>query len=152
MSNSTSTLKGTNIQAGSHVVMHFSITLEDGSAADSTHVHGKPATFTMGDGNLTPNFENCLVGLQAGDERQFTLEPEEAFGQPIEENIYKIERHKFTSRAPAEVGTILAFPQPDGREVPGIVREVGDKWVTIDFNHPLAGQKVTFAVEIISVE
>lgn len=140
------------ISENSRVVMHFSIKLEDGSAADSSKVHGKPARFQMGDGNLTPNFEKHLLGLKAGDEREFTLEPEEAFGQPIEANIYQVDASKFSDETPAEVGSIIAFTQPDGREVPGIVRSVDGNQVTIDFNHPLAGQRIVFAVEILSVE
>lgn len=136
----------------SRVVMHFSIKLEDGSAADSSKVHGKPARFQMGDGNLTPNFEKHLIGLKAGDEREFTLAPEEAFGQPIEENIYQVDKTKFSAETPAEIGSIIAFTQPDGREVPGIVRKIEGNSVTIDFNHPLAGQPIVFAVEILSVE
>ncbi|RUO30441.1 FKBP-type peptidyl-prolyl cis-trans isomerase [Aliidiomarina soli] len=140
------------IGENSRVVMHFSIKLEDGSAADSSKVHGKPARFRVGDGNLTPNFEKHLLGLKAGDEREFTLEPEEAFGVPIDENIYHLDKSKFSDDAPAEVGSIIAFNQPDGREVPGIVRNVEGNTVTIDFNHPLAGQRIIFAVEILSVE
>lgn len=142
----------TVIGDNSQVVMHFSIKLEDGSAADSSRVHGKPARFRMGDGNLTANFEKHLLGLQAGDEREFVLEPDEAFGQPLEANIYQLDRSKFSDETPAEVGSIIAFTQPDGRELPGIVRKVADNTVTIDFNHPLAGQRIVFAVEILSVE
>ncbi len=140
------------IGANSKVVMHFAIKLDDGSAADSTRVHGKPARLTIGDGNLTPNFENCLLGLKAGDQREFTLEPADAFGEPNPQNIYHVERSRFSAETPAEVGNIIAFTQPDGRELPGIIREISGSMVTVDFNHPLAGQRVTFAVEILSVE
>ncbi|MCO4321669.1 FKBP-type peptidyl-prolyl cis-trans isomerase [Aliidiomarina quisquiliarum] len=140
------------IGANSKVVMHFAIKLDDGSAADSTRVHGKPARLTIGDGNLTPNFENCLLGLKAGDQREFTLEPADAFGEPNPQNIYRVEHSRFSADAPAEVGNIIAFTQPDGRELPGIIRDISGSMVTVDFNHPLAGQRVTFAVEILSVE
>lgn len=140
------------IGPGSHVVLHFSIKLEDGSAADSTKVHGKPARLTIGDGNLTKSFEDCLLGLKAGDNEEFTLEPEDAFGKPLPENIYHIERVRFSGETPAEVGAIISFSQPNGSEIPGIVREVTADVVTVDFNHPLAGQRVTFAVEVLSVE
>lgn len=140
------------IAEGSRVVFHFSIKLEDGSAADSTKVHGKPARLTMGDGSLTKNFEDCLLGLKAGDQREFKLAPEDAFGRPLPENIYHLERSRFSGDTPAEVGAIISFSQPNGREIPGIIREVTADIVTVDFNHPLAGQNVTFAVEILSVE
>ena len=135
----------------SEVLFHFSIKLEDGSAADSTKVHNKPAKLFMGDGSLTENFEKCLLGLKAGESKSFNLEPEDAFGQPNPDNIYYVDRSKFGPDAPAEVGSIIAFTQPDGTELPGLVREVAGDSVTIDFNHPLAGQKVTFEVDILEV-
>ena len=112
----------------------------------------KPAKLFMGDGSLTENFERRLLGLQAGDEKSFELAPEDAFGQPNPDNIYYVDRSKFGADTPAEVGTIIAFTQPDGTELPGLVREVAGDSVTIDFNHPLAGQRVTFEVEILEVK
>ncbi|NUZ13250.1 FKBP-type peptidyl-prolyl cis-trans isomerase [Pseudoalteromonas sp. McH1-7] len=139
------------IGAKSEVLFHFSIKLEDGSAADSTKVHNKPAKLFMGDGSLTKNFEKCLLGLKAGDEKSFELEPEDAFGQPNPDNIYYVDRSKFGADTPAQVGSIIAFTQPDGTDLPGLIREVAGDSVTVDFNHPLAGQKVTFEVEILEV-
>lgn len=139
------------IQQNSEVVLHFDLKLADGSAADSTRVNDKPAKLTIGDGNLTESFENCLLGLKTGDKKSFTLQPEDAFGQPNPDNFHHLERSKFSAEAPAEVGMILGFSQPDGSEMPGIVREVSGDSVTVDFNHPLAGQVITFDVEILSV-
>ncbi len=136
----------------SNVIMHFTIKLEDGSAADSTKVNNKPARFNMGDGSLTANFEKCLLGLKAGEEKSFHLEPEDAFGLPNPDNIYHVDRAKFGAEAPAEVGAIIAFTQQDGSELPGVVREVVGDSVTVDFNHPLAGQKLTFEVEVLDVD
>lgn len=140
------------INDNSEVVFHFSIKLSDGSAADSSKVHNKPAKLIMGDGSLTANFEKCLLGLKAGDDKSFELEPEDAFGIPNPDNIYHLDRTKFGADTPAEVGAIIAFTQPDGSELPGIIREVAGESVTVDFNHPLSGQKLTFDVEIIEVK
>lgn len=139
------------IQAGSEVVFHFTIKLSDDSVADSTKVSNKPAKLTIGDGSLTKGFEDCLLGLEAGQDAKFTLAPENAFGQPNPDNIYYVDRTKFSDVTP-EVGAIIAFTQPDGSDLPGLVREVAGQSVTIDFNHPLAGQTLTFEVEIISVD
>ena len=139
------------IKADSQVVMHFSIRLSDGSAADSTKVNNQPAKFVMGDGSLTDNFEKCLLGLAVGEQKSFALAPEDAFGQPNPDNIHYVDRARFSADAPAEVGAIIAFTQPDGNELPGIVREVTGDSVTVDFNHPLAGQALTFEVEILEI-
>ncbi|OIM99553.1 peptidylprolyl isomerase [Idiomarina sp. MD25a] len=140
------------IEDGREVVMHFTIKLSDGSVADSTRMSGKPAKFRMGDGSLTENFEACLIGLRPGSEREFTLAPQDAFGEPNPDNYYYVDSAKFSDETKPEVGAILAFTQPDGTELPGIVRKIEGPTVTIDFNHPLAGQTVVFEVEIISVE
>jgi FKBP-type peptidyl-prolyl cis-trans isomerase SlpA len=135
----------------SEVLMHFSIKLSDGSAVDSTKVDNKPAKFVMGDGSLTPGFEACLLGLAEGSSETFTLGPEAAFGLPNPDNFHYIDLSKFSADVPAEIGTIITFTQPDGTELPGIIREVVAESVTVDFNHPLAGQTVTFDVEVLTV-
>lgn len=139
------------INATSEVIMHFDLKLEDGSAADSTRVNKKPAKLVMGDGSLTPNFEACLLGLQKGEKKSFTLAPEDAFGQPNPDNIHHMDRNRFSSELSLTEGVIVAFSQPDGSEVPGIIRSVAGDSVTVDFNHPLAGQTVIFDVEIVDV-
>ncbi|HAT42062.1 MAG TPA: FKBP-type peptidyl-prolyl cis-trans isomerase [Rheinheimera sp.] len=139
------------IGASSTVIFHFDIKLADGSAAESTRVHNKPAKSQMGDGSLSPAFEAQLMGLTAGDSKTFTLEPQDAFGMPNPDNIYYVDRSRFSLEAPAQVGMIIGFAMPDGSELPGLVREVVGDSVTIDFNHPLAGQTLTFNVEIVQV-
>lgn len=141
----------THIKLGSEVVLHFDLKLADGSAAESTRVHDKPAKLVVGDGSLTEGFERCLLGLVAGDKKEFELAPEDAFGQPNPDNIHHVDRSKFDAQTPAKEGMIIAFSQPNGQEIPGIVREVIGDSVTVDFNHPLAGQTVTFNVEILAV-
>ena len=139
------------IGASSTVIFHFDIKLADGSAAESTRVHNKPAKSQMGDGSLSPAFEAQLMGLNAGDSKTFTLEPQDAFGMPNPDNIYYVDRSRFSLEAPAQVGMIIGFAMPDGSELPGLVRDVVGDSVTIDFNHPLAGQTLTFNVEIVQV-
>lgn len=139
------------IQHGSQVILHFDLKLADGSAADSTRVNNKPAKLVIGDGNLTPSFEQCLLGLNAGDKKSFTLGPDDAFGQPNPDNIHYLDRDKFAADMPMEPGTIVAFEQPNGAELPGIIRSVEGASITVDFNHPLAGQTIIFDVEILEV-
>ncbi|WP_434664236.1 FKBP-type peptidyl-prolyl cis-trans isomerase [Aeromonas sp. NJAU223] len=140
------------IAADSSVLFHFSIKLEDGSVADSTALHGKPARLRMGDGSLTMSFEQCLLGLKQGETKSFTLAPEQAFGLSNPDNIYHLDRAKFGADMEPKVGTIMIFDQPNGGELPGIIRAVEGMSVTVDFNHPLAGHTVTFEVEILAVD
>lgn len=139
------------IQAASTIVFHFDIKLADGSAAESTRVHNKPAKLQLGSGAVTPAFEAELLGLQAGDSKTFTLAPQDAYGMPNPDNIYYLDRSKFSLDAPAQAGMIIGFAMPDGSEMPGLIREVVGDSVTVDFNHPLAGQTLTFSIEIVEV-
>jgi FKBP-type peptidyl-prolyl cis-trans isomerase SlpA len=140
------------IQKDSAVTMHFAIKLKDGSIADSTHQMGKPAKFIIGDGSLSDNFEACLIDLNEGEKRSIDLKAEDAFGLPNPDNIHHMDRAKFMGETEVEVGTIMAFSGPDGVEIPGIIANIAGDSVTVDFNHPLAGQDVVFDVEILSVE
>ncbi|MCZ4373041.1 FKBP-type peptidyl-prolyl cis-trans isomerase [Vibrio diazotrophicus] len=142
----------TTINQNSAVTLHFTIKLKDGSVADSTHNLGKPAKFVIGDGSLSENFEKCLIGMTAGQAQAIELIAEDAFGQPNPDNIHHMDRAKFIGETEVEVGTIMAFSGPDGMEIPGIITEIVGDSVTVDFNHPLAGQDVIFDVEILSVE
>ena len=139
------------IGSESEVLMHFELKLEDGSVADSTLVNNKPAKLVMGDGSLTPNFEACLLGMKEGERKAFTLAANDAFGEPNPDNIYHMERSRFNLEDGVEEGMIVGFAQPDGSELPGIIRSVAGDSVTVDFNHPLAGQTVIFDVEILAV-
>jgi len=138
------------ITTTSEIIFHVTMKLDDGSAADSTKVNNKPAKLRMGDGSLSPAFEEQLQGLAPGDTKEFTLYAKDAFGENNPDNIYHMDRSKFEAES-LEVGAIIMFEQQDGHEIPGVIREIVGESVTIDFNHPLAGQTITFDVEIIEV-
>lgn len=139
------------IAQNSAVTLHFTIKLSDGSIADSTHNMGKPAKLVMGDGSLSDNFEQHLLGLSAGEKRTVALAAQDAFGAPNPDNIHYMDRSKFTD-SEIEVGTIMAFSGAGGMEIPGIITAINGDSVTVDFNHPLAGQDLVFEVEILAVE
>ena len=139
------------IQNNSEVLIHYSITLADNSAVDSTKVDNKPQKFVLGDGSLTPAFEAVLLGLSESQTSKFTLPPEATFGISNPDNIHHLERSKFDAEISVEIGTIVTFAQPDGNELPGIIREVIGESVVVDFNHPLAGQTLTFDIEIVEI-
>ena len=139
------------VTTSSTIICHITMKLSDGSAADSTKVNKKPAKIIMGDESISPAFEAQLVGMKDGTSKEFTLEAIDAFGQPLPENIHYMDISKFTEDAPAKVGNIITFTQPGGVELPGMIKEVAGNSVTIDFNHPLAGQAVTFVIDVVEV-
>ncbi|HEI8866795.1 TPA: FKBP-type peptidyl-prolyl cis-trans isomerase [Serratia odorifera] len=140
------------VQSDSAVLVHFTLKLEDGSTAESTRGNGKPALFRLGDGSLSAPLEQQLVGLRAGDKCAFTLQPEDAFGDNNPDLIQFFLRRDFAQTGVPEVGTIMLFTAIDGSEMPGVVREVAEESVTVDFNHPLAGHPVTFDIEVLEID
>lgn len=137
------------IGPGTRVTLHFSVSLLDGSVVDSTK-DKSPATFTVGDGNLLPGFEQSLFGLRAGDRRSIYLQAEQAFGERNDQNVQRMPRDRFNDLELAP-GVVVSFADPGGGELPGVIRDIGDNYIMVDFNHPLAGKELTFEVEIINV-
>jgi FKBP-type peptidyl-prolyl cis-trans isomerase SlpA len=136
------------IETGMSVTLHFSLVLEDGHIIDS-NFESEPATFSVGDGNLLPGFESILMGLVNGDEREFTIPPEQAFGQHNPQNVQAVERGNFDQEE-LELGAMFSFQNGDG-ELPGVIVDVDENEVMIDFNHPLAGKNIIFQVKIIDI-
>jgi len=139
------------IGLGSVVTMYFSLSMKNGIVADCTNP-GEPLTFTMGDGSLVHGLEVALIGLKAGDKQTVEIDPLNAFGFSDPDNIYDLPREEFAEDLPVTPGTILSFSTPSGDEIPGVIREINDGTVKVDFNHPLAGQDVIFEVEIVDVK
>jgi len=136
------------IGEGTTVTLHFALSLETGEAVDSNFA-GEPATFTVGDGNLLPGFEEKLFGLVSGDEREFLIPPEKAFGQHNPQNLHPVARDQFEDED-ISLGQVFSFHNGDG-ELPGIVAEVDGDEILVDFNHPLAGHSIVFQVKIVRV-
>lgn len=143
------------VAPGARVTLHFSLSLTDGAVVDS-NFEGKPATFVVGDGNLLPGFEAALVGKKAGDVVSVVIPAAEAFGPYNEENVQRFPRHRFAgllanNTEPVGAGTVVAFTDAGGNEIPGVLTEIDESEVQIDFNHPLAGRDIMFKADIINV-
>ena len=136
------------IQTGASVTLHFSLALENGHIIDS-NFEGNPATFSVGDGNLLPGFESSLLGLEVGDEREFIISPENAFGQHNAQNVQAVDRGNF-DESELEIGSILSFQNGDG-ELPGVIIALEKNQVMVDFNHPLSGKNIVFQVKILEI-
>lgn len=141
-----------SVQRDSAVLVHFTLKLEDGSTAESTRANGKPALFRLGDGSLSAALEQALLGLKAGEAKQFTLAPEEAFGGVSPDLIQYFSRRDFIDAGEPEVGAIMLFSGMGGSEMPGVIREVSGDSITVDFNHPLAGHRIQFDVEVLEID
>ena len=138
------------IAPGRTVTLFFELGLVDGDVVDS-NFSGLPATFTVGDGNLLPGFEQAIFGLRAGEERRVQLSASQAFGEANPDNVQHLPKSRFPSDLSLEKGVVVNFSGQSGYEQAGVVVSVGETRVEVDFNHPLAGRDIVFRVRIISV-
>jgi len=140
-----------DVGEGTRVFLNFALTLEDGEEID-TNFGGDPVDFAIGDGSLLPGFERHLIGMQPGQRQLFSIMPEEAFGQPNDNNVQVIPRDQFADDMTLEIGLLCSFADAAGGELPGLVVAMDDSEVTVDFNHPLAGRTILFDVLVHRVE
>ena len=138
------------ISPESTVTLHLSLTLQDGTVAESSF-DDAPLVFTLGDGTLIEGLELALYGLRPGDKQRLSLLPEQAFGLRDPEKVHHLPRADFPAEMTLEPGCIIGFDTPDGEELPGMVVKAESAEVEVDFNHPMAGHVVIFEVEIIDV-
>jgi FKBP-type peptidyl-prolyl cis-trans isomerase SlpA len=143
------------IHAGSFLTLHYRLAGPDGADLINTFAD-KPATLSLGTGELSPAIESRLIGLAEGVRTRFELAPGEAFGERNAEMLQRVKTSLLHQLGDPDeqyrVGDVVQFPTPDGRgSYAGLVREVGDDWLLFDFNHPLAGQPVSFEVQVIGV-
>lgn len=138
------------ISPGCRVTLHLSLTLEDGTVAESTF-GSAPFTFTMGDGSLLRGLEIALYGLYPGATQRLELTPEQTYGLRDPQLIHKVPRSAFNADMELAPGLIIGFETPQGEELAGAVLKVGAAEVEVDFNHPLTGHTIHFDVEILAV-
>ena len=139
------------VSEGTRIFLNFSLTLEDGSEVD-TNFDSEPVNFVYGDGSLLPGFERLLLGMAAGQRNMFRVLPENAFGQPNENNVQCLPREQFAEDVALEIGLVFSFADAAGGEMPGMLIAFDENEVTVDFNHPLAGRNILFDVLVHRVE
>lgn len=141
-----------SVQSNSALLVHFTLKLTDGSTAESTRNNGKPALFRLGDGSLSNRLESHLIGLPVGGKAAFALDAEEAFGAVSPDLIQYFSRRDFAAAGEPEIGAIMLFSAMDGNEMPGVIRAISGDSITVDFNHPLAGQTIHFDIEVLEID
>ncbi len=142
------------VTPGAFLTLHYRLTGPQGDIINT--FGGKPATLSLGSGELSPALEQHLMGLADGAHTTFQLAAGEAFGPRNPDMIQWVSRDMLRQLGDPDelyaVGDVVAFPAPDGAgSYAGAVCQLGDAAVLFDFNHPLAGQAVQFEVQLIGV-
>jgi len=138
------------INQNSQVILHYRIALEDNTELESSF-GDEPLEFTMGEHTLTEGMEMSLLDLKTGDKQTITLEPEQTYGHRDSDNIHELPVSDFPADIKPQKGQVIAFDTPSGDDINGIVLDVDDEKVSVDFNHPLSGNTLIFEVEILQV-
>lgn len=147
-------LPGATVKKGDKVKVDYTGTLDDGQVFDSsTHGdHSHPLEFIVGSGEIIPGFDNAVLGMKKGEEKDITLPKEQAYGDPNPTMIRKIPRDKLPLDQEPKSGMMLVLKTPDGHQLPAKIVEVSASEIAIDLNHPLAGKTLHFKITLVDIE
>jgi FKBP-type peptidyl-prolyl cis-trans isomerase 2 len=142
--------EGNAVATGKKVKFDYTLTV-DGQVAETTK--GKqPLEFTQGQNQLIPGLEKQMEGMKAGEEKKIIVKPEDGYGPVLNDAFREFDKAKLPKDVVPQVGMMLELKDPEGNSFPAVIKEVKDKSVMLDFNHPLAGKELTFDVKVVSVE
>jgi FKBP-type peptidyl-prolyl cis-trans isomerase SlyD len=139
-----------NVHDGAVVSLAYTLKLQNGEVIDYSEPDD-PLEYLHGAENIIPGLERELTGLQVGASKEVEVPPEEGYGVYDPEDVEVIDRTMLPKNMPLKLGMVLEISDDQGNLSEAIVREISPKNVTLDFNHPLAGQKLFFSVQVIDV-
>lgn len=137
-------------KSGDTVRVHYTGTLDDGSIFDSSDGRD-PLEFTLGSGQVIPGFDEAVSGMKPGEERRVTIAAPEAYGDRKDDLLITVERAQLPPDIAPEVGQQLQLSQ-EGRSFVVTVADVNPESITLDANHPLAGEDLTFNLHLVSID
>ena len=142
------------IKKGDKIKVDYEGTFENGETFDSSKhgSHSHPLEFVVGEGQVIKGFDDAVIGMKKGDKKEISIEPKEAYGERREELKQKVPRSELGNLPELKKGMILMMQSPDGRKMPLAVADADEQSVTLDLNHPLAGKKLIFKIEILSIQ
>jgi FKBP-type peptidyl-prolyl cis-trans isomerase 2 len=137
------------VEKGNKLKVEYTGTLEDGTVFDSSEKHGQPLEFEVGTGQLIKGFDEGVIGMEKGEEKEITIPADQAYGQPRDELVQKVPKDKL----PEDIkeGALLISKLPNGQQIPAKIIKIEDKEVTVDLNHPLAGKTLKFKVKVLEI-
>lgn len=138
-------------ETGDTVRINYTGTLPDGTTFDSSQGRD-PLEFQLGSGQIIPGIDHAVAGMEVGEKKQVTVPPAAAYGERDENRVQDVQRSQLPDNIPTEVGTQLQMQTPEGQTLPVMVTAATEDKVTLDANHPLAGQDLTFDLELVEVK
>lgn len=138
------------VENGHFVSVHYTGKLDDGQVFDSSQGR-RPLEVEMGAGRILKEFETALMGMSLNEKKTFTLSPEDAYGNRRDDLNHTFARDELPAEADPQVGDVLTLTSSDGQQFPARIAEADGEKVVVDLNHPLAGQELTFDVEVVGI-
>ena len=137
-------------KTGDKVTVHYTGTLDDGTTFDSSRDR-EPLQFELGAGQVIPGFEEGIMGMSPGESKTIHIAPKDAYGERTEEMVGKLSRSQLPPDLEPEVGMELQSRDDEGHTIMLRVIAVDGDTIVVDANHPLAGQTLTFQLELVSI-
>ncbi len=139
------------VKKGDKVKVEYEGSLEDGSVFDSSDKHGEPLEFQAGEGQMIKGFDDAVIGMEEGEEKNITLQPKDAYGDKNPQMVQEVPKEKLPQGAEIKAGMMLGMMLPNGVQLPAKVVSVSEKGATLDLNHPLAGKVLKFRLKVVSI-
>ena len=140
----------TQAKSGDTVRIHYTGTLADGTQFDSS-AGRDPLEFSLGAGHVIPGFDSAVDGMNVGESKTVTIEPDQAYGQRHDQLVQQVSRSALPDDMEPAVGMHLQSQSPEGQVMDLVVTEVDDETITVDANHPLSGHALTFEIELVEI-
>jgi peptidylprolyl isomerase len=137
-------------KSGDTVRIHYTGKLEDGTQFDSSEGRD-PLEFALGGGQVIPGFDSAVEGMTVGDKKSVTIQPEEAYGPRHDQLIQDVPRNQLPDDMTPAVGMELQAQNESGQVMRFSVTAVDDESITVDGNHPLAGEALNFDIELVEI-
>ena len=139
------------IEAGKTVRAHYQGTLDDGTEFDNSYDRDEPLEFTVGVGQMIPGFDAAVQTMSVGERKSVTIPAAEAYGEPRPEMVERVPVEQIPNYENLPVGEYIYMPLENGQTARCKVVSVVDGIATFDFNHELAGQNLTFLIELVAI-
>ena len=139
------------VEKGDKVKIEYTGTFDNGTVFDTSEKHGKPLEFEVGAQMVIKGFDQAVMGMEEGQEKEITIGPEDGYGKRNGDLVKKIPRDNLPQDEIPKVDMVLAVGFPDGRQLPAKIIEVTEKEVTIDMNHPLAERTLHFKIKLVGL-
>jgi len=138
-------------RSGDTVKIHYKGKLDDGTQFDSSEDRD-PLEFELGSGQVIPGFDTAVEGMAVGESKSVRLEPEEAYGPRHDQLVQEVERSVLPDDLDPKEGMALQSQSPEGQVMQLMVTAVSETTITLDANHPLAGQALSFEIELVDID